>query len=54
MEKLGGEVATLLPVSLCALATVSLYLPKFPVQFQHQNAKFICKIALLDTFIHKI
>ena len=54
MEKSGGEVATLLPVSLCALATVSLCLPKFPLHFQHQNVKFICKIALLDTFIQKI
>lgn len=54
MEKSGGELATLLPVSLCALATVSLCLPKFPPQFQHQNVKFICKIALLDTVIHKI
>lgn len=54
MEKSGGEVTTLLPVSFCALATVSLCLPKFPLQFQHQNVKFIHKIALLDTFIHKI
>lgn len=54
MEESGGQVATLLPVALCALATLSLCLPKFPLQFQHQNIKFICKIALLDIFIHKI
>jgi len=54
MEKSGREATTLVLVSLCALATVSLCLPKFHLQFQHQNVKFICKIALLDTFIHKI
>lgn len=53
MEKSGGELMTLLPVSLCALATALLCLLKFPLKFQHQNVKFKCKVASLDTFIHK-